>query len=205
METELCFIAKKYNVDKCPFIQAKYPTHTYTPQYYNLLKSFKNESLEFLEIGIGNVPLMSTIIDNYIPGASMRMWRDFFQNANIYAADIDTSVLFEEDRIKSFYVDQNDYDSLIKLQNTISSISGKKEFDIILDDGSHNPDHQSMSFKALWQFIKKDGIYIIEDVHNNYFNRIINLPREFGYNDAEILYIHKGAWDSDNFIAFKKR
>ena len=205
MATDLCNIAKTYKVDKCPYIEAKYPTHTYTPQYHNIFKDLRDKDLEFLEIGIGNIPLMSSIIDNYVPGASMKMWRDYFSKANIYACDIDKSVLFQDTRIKTFYTDQSNPTSLIELYNNISSISDKKYLDVILDDGSHNPDHQSISFKYMWQYVKPNGgIYIIEDVHNTYFQRILNLPKEFGFSDVEILYVHKGEWDSDNFIAFRK-
>ena len=40
------------------------------------------------------------------PGASLRVWRDFFPNAKIYGGDIDKETLFIEDRISTYYVDQ---------------------------------------------------------------------------------------------------
>ena len=33
------------------------------------------------------------------PGASLRVWKDFFSNAKIYGSDIDKDILFNEDRI----------------------------------------------------------------------------------------------------------
>jgi len=39
-------------------------------------------------------------------------------------------------------------------------------FDIIIDDGSHQLDHQLKSFNLLKHKMNKDGIYIIEDVDN---------------------------------------
>ena len=42
------------------------------------------------------------------PGASLRVWRDYFPNAIIYGADIDKDILFAEERIKTFYIDQLD-------------------------------------------------------------------------------------------------
>ncbi|RLA17630.1 MAG: hypothetical protein DRQ56_08910 [Gammaproteobacteria bacterium] len=44
------------------------------------------------------------------------------------------------------------------------------EFDIIIDDGSHQSEHQ----RASWQFLfreglKAGGIYIVEDTYNSYF------------------------------------
>ena len=65
--SELCVLGKKYNVDKSPF----FGRHTYTPEYHNLLKDKKDDINKVLEIGIGNIPLMSHLTNNnYRPGAS---------------------------------------------------------------------------------------------------------------------------------------
>ena len=37
------------------------------------------------------------------PGASLRAWRDYFENALIYGADIDKNILFKENRINTFF------------------------------------------------------------------------------------------------------
>ena len=37
----------------------------------------------------------------YQPGASLRGWRDFFPNAQILGLDVDASILFEEERIRT--------------------------------------------------------------------------------------------------------
>ena len=34
-----------------------------------------------------------------VPLASLRAWRDYFKNANIYGADIDKGILKDEERI----------------------------------------------------------------------------------------------------------
>ena len=44
------------------------------------------------------------------PGASLRAWRDYFVKADIYGADIDKKILFNENKIKNFYVDQENKD-----------------------------------------------------------------------------------------------
>ena len=36
------------------------------------------------------------------------MWKEYFSNAEIYGADIDKNVLFFENRIKTYHVDQLD-------------------------------------------------------------------------------------------------
>lgn len=40
-------------------------------------------------------------------------------------------------------------------------------FDIILDDGSHVPEHMFTTFALMWPLIRPGGVYLIEDVHGN--------------------------------------
>ncbi|CAE6940040.1 tylE [Symbiodinium sp. CCMP2592] len=49
----------------------------------------------------------------------------------------------------------------------LQSIKGKypEGFDIILDDGSHVPEHIFVTFVEMWPAIRPGGSYIIEDVH----------------------------------------
>jgi hypothetical protein len=49
------------------------------------------------------------------PGASLRAWRDYFPNAEIYGADIDREILFEEERISAFYVNQLSESAILKM------------------------------------------------------------------------------------------
>ena len=65
-------------------------------------------------IGTNDLNIKSNMTENAKPGASLRVWRDYFVNANIFGGDIDEKVLFEEDRIRTFFVDQLN-DSSIKL------------------------------------------------------------------------------------------
>jgi hypothetical protein len=37
-------------------------------------------------------------------------------------------------------------------------------FDFILEDGSHNANHQMISFASLFKYVKPGGIYILEDI-----------------------------------------
>lgn len=165
--SDLCQLAMKYRSDKCPQIY-----HSYTPVYHEILNPLRDTVRSFLEIGIGNIPLMKAFAgDSYSPGASLRMWRDYFPSAYIYGCDIDSSVLFEEERISTFVVDQSDIASL----KTV-----KGEYDIILDDGSHDPRHQQISLIALWPLLVEGGLYIIEDV--------CILPNEIP-NNAVVIYI----------------
>jgi hypothetical protein len=199
MATELCKLGEKYLVDKAP----KFGGHTYTPQYHALLSSVRNDTKLLLEIGIGNIPLMKGLTaENYKPGASLRMWRDYFSNAQIIGCDILPEVMFTDKNIATFVADQSNVGSL---ETLISNVKKFEEFaDLIVDDGSHKENHQVISFKTLWKLVKPNGIYIIEDICVPWFNRIKNLPAECGFNDVEVIQAYNGGLFYDNFVAFRK-
>ena len=92
------------------------------------------------------------------PGASLRAWRDYFSNALIYGADIDKKILFEEDRIKTFYLDQKNKNDIGKMWSQIN----KSNFDLIVDDGLHNYKAAIILFENSIQYLKYNGIYIKE-------------------------------------------
>ena len=63
-----------------------------------------SKTAKILEIGLGtnNTDIVSTMGCNGTPGASLRAFRDFCPKAEIYGADVDSRILFSEDRIKTF-------------------------------------------------------------------------------------------------------
>jgi hypothetical protein len=42
-------------------------------------------------------------------------------------------------------------------------------FDVVIDDGSHVPEHQLISFESLWPAVKPGGLYIVEDLETNWW------------------------------------
>jgi hypothetical protein len=155
-ETPLCELAYKHRADKCPQIN-----HNYTPFYYELLKDKKQSIKKVLELGVGNFKCMNKYVDNYKVGASLFMWRDFFPNAQIYGADILPEVMFEDDRIQTFLCDETKEEDLKKLIDQTGP-----DIDLFIDDGSHNGWHQIFTCKTLMPLLKKDVMYIIEDVRS---------------------------------------
>ena len=93
------------------------------------------------------------------PGASIRAFKDFFINANIFGIDIDKKILFKENRIQTFYGDQTNTKELNKIYKKI-----KKKFDLIIDDGLHiSYANLSVIISSLCH-LKEDGYLIIEDI-----------------------------------------
>ena len=53
----------------------------------------------------------------------------------------------------------------------IGLIETYKEFDLIIDDGSHNLSDILISFKFFFKYLKNKGLYVIEDFkHPNYYD-----------------------------------
>ena len=136
--------------------------HNYADFYSEIFFHRRNEIKSFLEIGLGtnNVNLPSNMGIDGVPLASLRAWRDYFKNAQIYGADIDKSILKNEERIKTFFVDQTNSESIKKLFNSI----GELKFDIILEDGLHEYNANICFFENSIDYLKNNGIYIIEDI-----------------------------------------
>jgi hypothetical protein len=156
-QTPLCELAYKYGSDKCPQIK-----HPFTPFYYSLLKSKRRSFKKVLEIGIGYLEVMphvKKITGFYKNGASLYMWRDFFPQAQIIGADIFSRLMFSDRQIVTFICDQTkieDLENLIKQNGP--------DIDLIIDDGSHEWTDQVFTCQNLMKLVKKDVIYIIEDV-----------------------------------------
>jgi hypothetical protein len=201
MSKSLCELAELYRVDKCPAI-----LHDSTPTYNKILNPLRQSINLVLEIGIGNSGLMEPICGpKYKPGASLRMWRDYFPNARIVGCDILDSVIFNEDRIDTYVANQSDKDSLLSLvTEDINPESGY--IDLIVDDGSHGENDQRISFETLWQFVRPNGgLYIIEGIWlGENLDRIANLPKDLRFDDAKLIEKYNGKNDYQGFVIFKK-
>ena len=70
-----------------------------------------------------------------------------------------------------------------KIQKILNKIFTKykfKEFDLIIDDGSHNLSDILISIKSFFKILKKKGIFIIEDLkHPNYYTYNKNIDHIF--------------------------
>lgn len=152
--TPLCWLAGKYGTDKLGF---------YTPIYDLLLSGRRDRVFRVLEVGIGTPEAMKHV-PGYRPGASLRMWRDYFPNATIYGVDIshDACAAADGERITNWCADSRELDS-----TAIACAVGR--FDLIVDDGSHEPEDQQKTFENLSPLLVPGGLYIIEDVNEKLY------------------------------------
>jgi lipopolysaccharide biosynthesis glycosyltransferase len=146
-------LAIKHKADKSSLF------HNFAAKYDRILSCFRESSTSVLEIGVAQ-------------GQSSKMWADYFPNAMIHGADItEASKVCEAycPRIKVHITDQRNEAQLKHLEQF-------GPFDMILDDGNHWWMEQILSFKTLFPFVKKGGIYIIEDSCTSYWKEYKNHP-----------------------------
>ena len=158
--------------------------------YYSTIFFDKKESIKnILEIGLGtnNTKVLSNMGSQGKPLASLRAWKDYFVNANVYGADIDKEILKNEDRIKTFYVDQTNAISIAELYKNIGNIN----FDIIIDDGLHEYNANICLFENSFKYLSKQGIYIIEDVFFKDKKKFFEYFQSRNYNFSIIDIFHK--------------
>jgi hypothetical protein len=160
-------LANLYGTDKgTTGPSARWGGHNYTDVYEAYLGSIRRTPVALLEIGLGisggrwNSPIVH---GRNTGGASLKMWHDYFSEAKIYGIDINECPFLENNRIRTFVADQGRVEDLDAFMEAIGGI----EFDIIIDDGSHRPDHQQISFSYLFRKLKSGGLYFIEDLLAN--------------------------------------
>ncbi len=124
--------------------------HGYLTFYDQFFNKIRHKSVNILEIGIDK-------------GASLYMWRAYFNNGIINGIDINQETKsLEKERVIIHIGDQTDQ----KFIETIGQKFGP--FDVIIDDGSHIWDHQMTSLRYLYKFLKYDGFYVIEDLQTSF-------------------------------------
>ena len=162
----LSLLCDKYGSDKGE-AQASvhpypWPAHTYADYYSRLYAHCRAGVKRVFECGLGtnNPALQSSMGEHGRPGASLRVWRDYFPNAVVYGADIDRAVLFAEDRITTYYIDQLDPQAIAHYWQQV----GAGDFDFMIDDGLHTLEAGTCLFTHSIAQLAPHGIYVIEDV-----------------------------------------
>lgn len=155
--------------------------HGYDRFYDYFLVPYKNKNITLFEIGID-------------AGRSLKMWLKMFPKAKIYGMDIGHE--YEHPKGKVYKGDQNSKNNLNKIIKEINNAN------IIIDDGSHKPEHQLFTFNYLFNNLLSDGgIYIIEDIETNYWTKgkLYDYNIKAGYNkENNIVNIFKNIVDIVN-------
>lgn len=167
--TDLCLLAKKHETDKGGR-HLRYgggdsdTCHEYTPVYSDLFAHKRSLVTRVLEVGVN-------------AGSSLRMWEEYFPNAEIIGFDVRREVLFHSGRIRCYYCDQGDPKSI---QQALSA-AGPGLFDLIIDDGSHELAHQIVTMKELVPYLNVGGLYVCEDMHDDCHPNVVAQHLQPGY------------------------
>ncbi len=155
-----------YGSDKAEiFKKTENKGHGYSKFYVQKLEKLRSQKINILEIG------------SYA-GASAAAFAKYLPQSNIFCFDINISNFkYKSKKIHVFGLDVNDKKKTLKTINKIVDQYKIEEFDIIIDDGSHNLSDILSSLKFFFKYLKNKGLYIIEDFkHPNYYpyNKNIN-------------------------------
>jgi SAM-dependent methyltransferase len=182
--------------------------HNYTTAYHALFKDIRMDKLRVFELGLGtnNTSLPSNMGANGRPCASLYGWSEYFPNSDIFGADIDRNILYNNDKFRTYYCDQTNPIAIKDMWNHPDLI---ENFDIIVEDGLHQYEANVCFFENSIHKLKPNGWFIIEDIgiynlknfenkiktwESTYTNcqfKIIKIPSVVNHTDNTLIVIHK--------------
>lgn len=163
---QLAELAERHGCDKgFHGPSSRWMANHYVDVYEAYLAQCRDTPLKLLEIGIGvdgpNFRVQLAHGRNSGGGASIKMWADYLPNASITGVDINPASWLDNERIATYEIDQSSRESIAAFIQKHPD----PNFDVIIDDGSHLPDHQQISLEMLFPHLKPGGLYFIEDLH----------------------------------------
>ena len=207
-QIELAKLCDKYGSDKgsSKKLDHNYPwkPHSYTDFYEFMFSHRRFEIDTIFECGVGtsdlNFPANMGVFGK--AGASLRVWQEYFPQALIYGGDIDSSVLFSEGRIKTYYLDQTDPNSIVSFFH----LTAQDEFDLMIDDGLHTFEAGWSLFNHSNHLLKQGGVYIIEDVRPSTMNKFLEIDfSSMGFSVHPVLFKgENGALDLSTLLILVK-
>ena len=121
--------------------------HKYHEFYEKYFSKRKNDKLEILEIGT-------------FKGNATAAFYFYFENANITSVDIFPDLIrYKSKRINNFYLN-NSQENEIKEKILLKNL----KFDVIIEDAGHYYKDQIISLFYLFECLKKNGIFVIEEL-----------------------------------------
>lgn len=194
--TEMCRVMTRNGSDK------GHSRHNYTTIYSEIFSSFRQRPLRIFELGLGtnNPGLISTMGAAGRPGASLRGWRQLFPKAKVFGADIDRDILFQDERIQTFYCDQLDQRAI---QNLWNETALREPMDILVEDGLHTFEANVSFLKGSLEKVRPGGYYVVEDILSSAVPNWLELlktvyAKQFPKYEFALLELPNPANDVDN-------
>lgn len=116
--------------------------HRYAPFYETVLKG--RDIKNIAEIGVAS-------------GGSVEWLLNLFPDSLVYGADMNDTAFLDQ-RFIFCKLDQGD-------REQVRRFFSMNRFDLMIDDGSHMPEHQSISLIEGMRVLVPGGVFILEDVH----------------------------------------
>lgn len=147
---------------------------SYLKIYDEVLSSYAESSISLLEIGVQN-------------GGSLEIWHKYFPKAQrLVGCDVNPKcgdLSYEQKNINIIVGDAGTREICKNITDLCS------QFDIIIDDGSHDSSDCIKNLRNYYKHVKPGGVYILEDLHCSYWadfggglfdsKSIINRLKEF--------------------------
>ncbi len=155
----LDYLFHEYGSDKANIFKPnQHQGHGFSIYYEKKLEKYKNRNINILEIG------------SYA-GASAAAFTKYLPKSKVYCFDVNISNFkYKSENINVYGIDINNQKKVVKTLNKIFLEKNFNQFDLIIDDGSHNLSDILNSLKIFLKYVKNKGLYIIEDYkHPNYY------------------------------------
>ena len=156
--------------------------HSYIDVYESLLSGFVSKGAVLLELGVAT-------------GKSLLMWREYLVDGTIHGVDLLTMPVCL-DGVPSVFFHWMDLNDKFSMEKEFAGM----EFDIIIDDASHEVGQQVLDASILAPKLKDGGIYIVEDVSDL---SSVSLFASFGKVELMDRRSVKGRFD-DSLIIIRK-
>lgn len=121
--------------------------HRFYPSHISHLRRFRKFAI--VEIGYGS-------------GNSIPLWLSIFPETKVICLDKD-----HQEEGPGYRVLKTDQSSTDSLQRSLGNVD--LPIRLVIDDGSHKPSHQILTFSTVFPSLCEDGIYVIEDIETSYW------------------------------------
>lgn len=167
----------------------KLTIHSYIPVYSRLLRPYR-QRCRLLEVGVA-------------AGLSLQMWQEFMPSSLVCGLDCSDQWL-TEDILNRFEIAIG-HSNVPSAREKVARLSS--EFDVIIDDGDHDPSIQIGTIHNLMPLLASGGTYVIEDVANidSWRHEFEILGKQYNLEtDIVDLRTQKGRRD-DVLVVYKKK
>eukprot|EP00439_Symbiodinium_sp_Y106_P056707 s2072_g7.t5 len=168
----------------------------YCPIYEVLLQPLKVQRLLEVGLGTQNPDSLSSMAGlgpGFRPGGSLRAWRDYLPQAFIYGLDVMPDAMVRGEvpflvsgdstelgvssppppaRVRTALADSANEGHVASVMKSwgFASAPGpgtpRGVFDVVVDDGLHSPEAQIATLGSLWPWLKRGGIFVVEDIND---------------------------------------